>query len=86
MIINLNNNLCELIDVSRELIMPSEHVIHYHVKGENQNKRVFFKTRYSFLDILDISQNFNTFSNFHEKSNVARFELSDHFDLNVFEN
>ena len=86
MIIDFNNNLCELIDISRKLIMSNEHVMHYYIKSENQNKRVFFKTHYSFFDILDISQNFNIFSNFHEKSNVVRFELNNHFDLNVFEN
>ena len=66
--------------------MSNEHVIHYHVKSENQNKRVFFKTRYSFLDIFDIFQSFNIFSNFHKKSNIVEFELSNYFDLSVLEN
>ena len=86
MIVNFNNNLCELIDVSRKLIMSNKHVIHYHVKSEDQNKRVFFKTRYSFFDIFDIFQGFNISSSFYEKSNIAELKLSDHFDLNVFEN
>ena len=34
--------------------MPNKHVMHYYIKSENQNKRVFFKTRYLFLDIFDI--------------------------------
>ena len=86
MIIDFNNNLCEFIDVFRKLIMSNKHVIHYHVKSEDQNKRVFFKTRYSFFDIFDISQSFNIFSNFYEKSNVVKFKLNDYFDLSVFEN
>ena len=86
MIIDFNNNLCEFIDVSRKLIMSNKHVMHYHVKSENQNKRVFFKTRYSFFDILDIFQNFNTLSSVYKKSNVVKLELNNHFDLNVLEN
>ena len=85
MIVDLNNNLCEFIDVFRKLIMSNKHIIHYHVKSENQNKRVFFKTRYSFFDILDIFQSFNIFSNLYKKSNVVRFELNNYFDLGVFE-
>ena len=54
MIIDFNNNLCEFIDVFRKLIMSNKHVMHYHVKNENQNKRVFLKTRYLFLNIFDI--------------------------------
>ena len=86
MIVNLNNNFCEFIDVFRELIISSEHVMHYHVKNENQNKRVFFKTRYSFFDIFDIFQSFSTLSSFYKKSNIVKFKLNNYFDLSVFEN
>ena len=54
MIVDFNNNLCEFIDVSRKLIMLNEHIIYYYVKDENQNKRVFLKTRYLFLNIFNI--------------------------------
>ena len=63
--------------------MPNEHVIHYHVKSENQNKRVFLKTRYSFFDIFNIFQSFNISSSFHKKSNIVKLELNNHFDLSV---
>ena len=67
----VRNYLIDQLEVvARKLILMNQYVVNDYVVKKNQNKRVFIKTRYSFLDVFDVFQNFSVFSSFHQKTNV----------------
>ena len=54
MCIYLNNHFNERLDISRKLINFNQNIMNHYLKNENQNKRVFIKTRYLIFDVFDI--------------------------------